>query len=86
MILNNNPPEITFVGSSEISFMEGASVPLALGSVVLPVISDADNTDVFPMESASVELDGAMDGMDELLTYDRDTLSALNITVNNGMV
>lgn len=85
VIINDNAPEITFAGSSNTSFMEGAPVPLALGSVLLPVISDADNTDVFLMESATVELEGAMDGTHEMLTYDIDILSSLNITVS-GMI
>lgn len=82
MIINNNAPEIIFSGSSNISFMEGRSVPLVLGSVLLPVVSDEDNTDIFLMESATVELEGAIDGMDEMLTYDMDTLNSLNITVS----
>lgn len=85
VIINDNAPEIIFVGSSNISFMEGAPVPLALGSLLLPVISDADNTDVFLMESATVELEGAMDGTHEVLTYDVDILSSLNINVS-GMI
>lgn len=85
VIINDNAPEIIFAGSSNISFMEGAPVPLALGSVLLPVISDADNTDVFLMESATVELEGAMDGTHEVLTYDVDILSSLNINVS-GMI
>lgn len=82
VIINNNAPEIFLAGSLNVTFMEGASSPLVLGSVVLPVISDADNSDVFLMESASVELEGAVDGIHEMLTYDVDTLNSLNITVS----
>lgn len=85
VIINDNAPEILFAGSSNISFMEGAPVPLMLGSVLLPVISDADDTDLFLMESATVELEGAMDGIQEILTYHMDTLNSLNITIS-GMI
>ena len=80
--INNNPPVIRFTGSSNISFMEGATVPLLLGSVLAPVISDADNNAVFLMESASVELLNAIDGLNEELNYNTEILDLLAITVN----
>jgi Notch-like protein len=82
-ILNDSPPEIRFAGSSNVSFTEGSTVPLPLGSVLMAVISDADNNDVFLMESASVQLfQGAVDGLDEVIDYDRNTVNALGISVD----
>ena len=82
VILNNHPPDINFAGSSNVSFTEDTPVPLALGSLLLPVISDTDSNGIFLMESARVELLGAVNGMDEMLTYDISTVNALGITVN----
>ena len=82
-ILNNNPPEISFAGSSNVSFVEGSTVPLAIGSILKAVINDADNNDVFLMEYASVQLhEGVVNGLDEVLNYDRDTVEALGIRVD----
>ena len=82
-ILNNNPPEISFAGSSNVSFMEGSTVPLPIGSILRAVINDADNNEVFLMEHAVVQLlEGVVDGLDEVLHYDRDTVEALGIRVD----
>ena len=65
--------------------MEGAQAPLTLGSVLQPVISDADNVEVFLMQSASVVLEGAVDGVSESLTITPGSLDAFNITADGEL-
>ena len=79
VIVNNNPPQVTFAGSTNISFTEGATVPVSLGPVV---VSDDDNNDVFLMESATVVLINGVDGVNESLIFDTEVVASLGITVS----
>ena len=82
IILNNNPPEISFSGSSNISFTEETAAPVALGSLLAPVISDRDDNDVFLMASAGVELQHTIDTYHEVLQYNRELVESLGIRVD----
>ena len=80
--LNNHPPEITFSGTSNITFTEGETEAISLGSLLAPVITDPDNNALFLMQSAMVQLLHATDGEFEELNFDADTVGALGISVN----
>lgn len=87
-ILNNNPPEIAFNGSSTLTFTEGSMAALPVGSLVQVLVTDADNNDVFLMQRASVVLHGVADGESESIGVPPDTvaaLSALNLTVGGNL-
>lgn len=81
--LNNNPPQITFSGNSNISFIEGQTSGIPLGLHLSPVISDSDDNNLFPMHSAVVELLHINDGEYEELGFDSNIISALGISVNS---
>lgn len=69
VILNNNAPQISFGGKSAVTYNETVSggVALVVGSIMQPVISDADNNDVFLLQEGVVRLIGAVDGSSERL-------------------
>lgn len=69
-ILNNNPPLLTFNGQSLATFVDGSSMPLEIGQIFQPNISDADNNDIFPMVQATIWLQNAPDGDLEALQVD----------------
>ena len=68
-ILNNNAPQMSFAGKTTVTYNETdeSSAVLAVGSLMQPVISDADNNDVFFMNGAIVNLVNAVDEMNEQL-------------------
>lgn len=70
-ILNNNPPLLTFDGQRLATFIDGSSMPLEVGRIFWPNISDADNNDIFPMVQATIRLQNASDGDLEALRVDR---------------
>ena len=80
--LNNHPPQITFSGTSNITFTEGETEAITLGSLLAPVVSDPDNNALFFMQSAAVQLLHATDGEFEELNFDTDTVATLGISVN----
>ena len=84
--LNNNPPEIRFAGSSIVSFTEGSTAPVQLGSLLAPVISDADNNTLFLMERASVQLLNDIDGLDEVLHFNAEIVHSLAISVDRMLL
>ena len=68
-ILNNNAPQMSFAGKTTVTYNETdeSSTVLAVGSLMQPVISDADNNDVFFMNGAIVYLVNAVDKINEKL-------------------
>lgn len=69
VIFNDNAPQISFGGKSAVTYNETVlgGVALVVGSVMQPVISDADNNDVFLLQGGVVRLIGAVDGSNERL-------------------
>ena len=84
-ILNNNPPVIALMRSTAV-FVENSNstLPLTIGSIFQPDITDADNNTVFLMESATITLSDAVDGSLEGIEVPQatqDGLATLNISV-----
>lgn len=69
LILNNNPPIISFAGKSAVTYNEtaGGNIPLVVGSIMRPIIADADNNNVFNMQGGVVTLGEALDASSEML-------------------
>ena len=80
--LNNHPPQISFSGSFNVTFTEGQTEPISLGSLLAPVVSDPDNNTLFLMQTAVVQLLQATDGEFEELNFDPEAVSAPGISVN----
>ncbi len=62
VVLNNNPPNVSFGGDSRLVYLEGSAVSLPVGNMFRPRITDLDNNDLFPMEGAVVQLAFGVDG------------------------
>jgi hypothetical protein len=74
-LLNDNPPIVVLVASNIIPYIEDSG-DLAFASEAGLTISDADNNELFPLQSSSVTLEGVLDTGMETLGYDASTLSS----------
>ena len=73
VLLNDNPPIVVLVTSNSIPYIEGSG-DLAFASEAGLTISDADNNQLFPLQSSSVTLEGVSDTGMETLGYNASTL------------
>ena len=80
--INNYPPEIAFTGGTNIVFTEGETSPIMLGAILAPVVTDPDNTTLFLMQSAVIELLNALDESDEILDIDTEAVRTLGISIS----
>ena len=67
--VNDNSPVIVFGGNNIVHYNEGMG-EAGIGSVMLPIVSDADSNELFHMTEALVELVNHMDGEEEYLNVD----------------
>ena len=82
VIFNDNAPQISFGRKSAVTYNETVSggVALVVGSIMQPVISDADNNDVFLLQGGMVRLIGAVDGSNEKLNISGALPAGINAT------
>ena len=74
--VNDNPPQLLLVGNSTLEYEE-ESGELAFADEAGLMVSDLDHNALFPMQSATVVLNGTLDGPgSELLGYDGSLLPA----------
>ena len=73
-LLNDNPPILVLLTANSIPYVEGSG-NLTFASEAGLTISDADNNQLFPLESSIVTLEGVLDSGMEMLGYDTSTLS-----------
>ena len=78
-IINNQPPILSFNGSSAIKYNE-SSGQINIGALFLPVIYDGDSNSEFLMTNASVQLVNGIDGENEHLNVDSSIMPS-SITV-----
>lgn len=87
-ILNDQAPQLAFLGTSTATFVENSSQPLPIGTIFRPDITDADNNGEFLMERATVMLLDTPDGSREEIGVPeatRTALAGLNISVEGTL-
>jgi hypothetical protein len=81
-IINDNQPIITFGGNSTVTYVE-SNKQLSVGLLMSPSISDADDNQVFFIQSGLVRLEGHQDGSNEMLGLSGSLPDGINATVGN---
>ena len=81
-LLNDNPPILVLITSNSIPYVEGSG-DLAFASEAGLTITDADNNQLFPLQSSRVILEGVLDNGMETLGYDTSILSP-GVSVTNS--
>ena len=82
-IINNNPPFLSFGGTTEAVYTEtaGSATVLPIGAINQPMITDDDNNEIFFIHEATVRLVGHVDGASERLNLSMSSLlDSLNAT------
>lgn len=72
-LLNDNPPSLVLVAAADVSYFEGSG-DLAFASEAGLTITDADNNQLFLLQSSTITLDGVLDIGMEMLSYDSQLL------------
>ena len=82
VIFNNHPPVLSFGGKTSVIYNEtvGSNFSLVVGSILRPLITDADNNDVFKLQGGVVRLLGALDGNNEALSLSESLPAAISAT------
>ena len=82
VLLNDNPPILVLVAANSVPYIEGSG-DLSFASEAGLTITDADNNQLFPLQSSSVTLEGVLDSGMETLGYDTSMLSP-ELSVTNS--
>ena len=80
ILLNDNPPALVLFATTDVSYFEGSG-DLAFASEAGLTITDADNNQLFLLQSSTIILDGVLDTGMEMLSYDSQLLpSGVTVT------
>ena len=81
-LLNDNPPILVLLTSNNVPYVEGSG-DLPYASEAGLTITDADNNQLFLLQSSSITLEGALDNGMEVLGYDTSSLpSGVSVTTS----